>query len=55
MKKYKVMARYSTFLETELEAEDIQQALDIAREMDGGEFKETVLGEWTIDDIKEIA
>jgi hypothetical protein len=53
MKTFKVQASYTTFLDATIEAETIEQAFDIAREMDGAEFKDTGLGDWSIDNIFE--
>ena len=38
MKKFKVTASYTTYLETYVEAEDLEQAEQLACELDGGEF-----------------
>jgi len=55
MKKYKVTASYITYCTVEVEAENEDQAYEIAREMDGGDFKESnELGDWHINDIQEI-
>ena len=53
MKTFKVQASYTTFLDAVIEAETLEQALDIAREMDGAEFKDTGLGDWSIDNVFE--
>jgi len=55
MKTYKVTACYFTYCTAEVEAENEDQAYQIAREMDGGDFKESnELGDWHINDIQEI-
>ena len=55
MKTYKVTATYTVYCETEIEAENKDQAYQIAREMDGGDFKQSnELGDWHINDIQEI-
>ena len=52
-KRFTVQASYTTFLDATVEADTIEQALDIARNMDGGDFKDTGLGDWSIDNIFE--
>lgn len=54
-KKFKVQASYTTFLDAVIEADTLEQALDIARDMDGAEFKDTGLGDWSIDNVFEEA
>jgi len=55
MKTYKVIACYFTYCTAEVQAENEDQAYQIAREMDGGDFKESnELGDWHINDIQEI-
>lgn len=55
MKTYKVTACYFTYCTAEVQAENEDQAYQIAREMDGGDFKESnELGDWHINDIQEI-
>jgi hypothetical protein len=56
MKKYKVYAVMSYILKTEVEAENEDQAWQIAHDTDGGMFtmvKDS--GDWHIDEVKEIA
>ena len=58
MKKFKVLASYRTYVYAIVEAEDEDQAYEIARDMDGGEFqrdKGDDLSDWSIDDIQEVA
>ena len=58
MKKFKVLASYRTFVYALVEAEDADQAYDIARDMDGGDFdraKGDDLSDWSIDDVEEVA
>jgi hypothetical protein len=54
MKKFKVLASYRTYVYAIVEAEDEDQAYEIAREMDGAEFqrgKGDDLSDWSIDGI----
>ena len=56
MKKFKVLASYRTFVYALVEAED--EAYDIARDMDGGDFERAKgddLSDWSIDDVEEVA
>jgi hypothetical protein len=41
MKKFKVTVSYITYCTAEVEAEDEDQAYEIARDMDGGDFTES--------------
>lgn len=52
MKKFKVVATMTTYLTTEIEAEDVDQAYDIAHDLDGGEFTEIPhMGDWEIYEV----
>jgi hypothetical protein len=51
MKKFKVLASYRTYVYAIVEAEDEDQAYEIARQMDGGEFQGDDLSDWSIDGI----
>ena len=53
MKKFLVYASYVNYVKTEVEAESIDEAKDIAYELDGGDFKDTGLGDWSVDNIFE--
>lgn len=58
MKKFKVLASYRTYVYALVEAEDADQAYDIARDMDGGDFEREKwddLLDWSIDDVEEVA
>jgi len=58
MKKYRVLASYRTYVYALVEAENEDQAYEIARDMDGGQFerdKGDDLSDWSIDDIQEVA
>ena len=56
MKTYKVTATYTVYCETEIEAENKDQAYQIARELDGDAFEPVDndgLADWRIYDISE--
>lgn len=56
MKIYKITAAYTVFCETEIEAENKDQAYKIARELDGGAFElvdNDGLSDWRIYDVSE--
>lgn len=56
MKKFKVTARMSTFLEATVEAETLSEAQEIAENMDGGDFTETKdYGDWNIESVTEVS
>jgi len=58
MKKYRVLASYRTYVYAIVEAENEDQAYEIARDMDGGDFerdKGDDLSDWSIDDIQEAS
>jgi hypothetical protein len=55
MKKFKVTACYYTYCTAEVEAETEDQAFEIARDMDGGDF--TASGDnydWHINSVEEV-
>jgi hypothetical protein len=54
MKKFKVMASYITYCTAEIEAESQEEAEQIARNMDGGEFEADAGDDWIIDDVLEV-
>jgi hypothetical protein len=55
MKTYKVTACYYTYCTTTVEAESEEQAQEIAKDMDGGDFKQSgELGDWHINDVTEV-
>lgn len=53
MKTYKVLAKYTTYVYTFVEAEDEEQAWDKAQELDGGTFKDSGYGDWDIESVEE--
>ena len=54
MKRYKVMANYVTFVSMEIEAENLDEAMEIAFNADGGDFKNDGFGDWNIDEVIEV-
>jgi len=55
MKKYKVTASYLTFCTLEVEAENEDQAWEMAREADGGDFEALPdLADWYINEVQEV-
>lgn len=54
MKTFKVTANYVTYLEAYVEAEDLEQAEQLAYELDGGAFEAVDNDSWNIDDIHEV-
>lgn len=54
MKTYKVTASYVTRCTIEIEAEDEDQAYQLARELDGGSFQTVMDDDWHIDHITEV-
>ena len=56
MNKFKVLASYKSYCMVEIEAEDEEQAWEIAWEMDGGSFEPADNGEgnWFIEDVAEV-
>jgi hypothetical protein len=53
MKKFKIHASYTTYLSATIEAENRDEAREIAYNMDGSDFKDTGMGDWNIDEIFE--
>lgn len=52
MKKFKVIASYKVYCHAIVEAETWEEAEQIARDMDGGDFdvdRENGLGDWNIE------
>lgn len=50
MALYKVLASYVTYLSVDIEADNEAQALDIARDLDGGDFNISGYSSWNIDE-----
>lgn len=53
MRTYKVTAQYTTYVYQFIEAENDEQAWDIAQELDGGSFKDSGYGDWDICSVDE--
>ena len=56
MKRFTVTASYTMYCNAEIEAENIEEAKEIARNLDGGYFQpDTYKGDdWNIEDVHEI-
>ena len=54
MRKFKVLASYVNVCEVEIDAEDEDQAWEIARDMDGGSFTPCGGADWQIDEVIDI-
>ncbi len=54
MPKFIVRASYITYLTAEIEAENEDEAHEIAQNMDGASFDRTDLDDWNIDAVEEI-
>jgi uncharacterized membrane protein YkoI len=55
MKKFKITACYYTYCTAVVEAEDEEQAYELARDMDGGDFEASDdHSDWHINDVVEI-
>jgi hypothetical protein len=53
MKTYRVLASYTTYCEVTIEAENEDEAYEIATQMDGGSFDSKGYGDWNIDQVTE--
>ena len=57
MKKYKVCASFITYVYTYVEANSMEEAWDIAEDIDGGDFerdKGDDLSDWSINMVHEV-
>lgn len=57
MKTFIVTASYITYCTAEIEAESQEEAYEIARSMDGGDFdvnRDTGLSDWEIEEVREV-
>lgn len=55
MKKFKITACYYTYCTAVVEAEGEEQAYELARDMDGGDFEASNDNtDWHINDVQEI-
>ena len=55
MKTYRVTAQYTTYVYVDIDAEDADQAWEAARDMDGGDFKDSGYGDWDIESVEQVA
>lgn len=53
MAKFTIQASYTTFLDATVEADSWAEARDKAIALDGNDFKDTGLSDWSIDNIFE--
>lgn len=55
MAKYRVWAKMTTYCYLDVEAEDEEQAKDVAEETDGGDFTaDDMQGDWEIEDDVDL-
>jgi len=59
MKTYRAIAAMTIYLAADIEAENLEQAEEIAQSMDGGSFERLrgrfdELGDWCITDVSEV-
>jgi hypothetical protein len=54
MKNYKVIAKYTVYLQSDIEAENEDQAWKIAYDLDGAAFDPFSDDNWTIADVFEV-
>lgn len=54
-KKFHVIASYINYCETVIEADNLEQAQQMASSMDGGDFNLMLgSGDWSIDCVEEV-
>lgn len=54
MKKFKITASYVSHCTAEIEAESLEEAERIARNMDGSDFSPAEGDDWKIDAVREV-
>ena len=54
MKKFKVTASYITYLIAEINADSLEEACELAKDLDGGSFEDKGGYDWNIDGVVEI-
>jgi len=54
MKKFIVSASFMSYCEIEIEAENLDEAKEIAYTLDSQTFQHSGYGDWNIDDVEEI-
>ena len=55
MKTFKIQASYLCYVEATIEADSLDEAKEIAYNMDGGDFKDVGYGDWYVDHVDEVA
>jgi hypothetical protein len=54
MKTFKVMASSISYYTLEIEADSLEEAQDMARDADGGDFEADGVGDWEIIEVREV-
>ena len=54
MPKFMVLASFVSYCEVEIDAENLDQAKELAYNMDGFDFTHSGYGDWNIDDVVEV-
>jgi hypothetical protein len=54
MKKYRIHASYTVYCSLEVDAENADEAREMAQEADGGDFDSDEHGDWNIDNVIEL-
>jgi len=54
MKTYRVLASYTVYCSMDVEAENLDEAKELAYDADGFDFSTDEHGDWNIDDVIEM-
>lgn len=54
MAKFEALAEYKTILRIEIEADTLEEAIALADNTDGGEWKVIDLDSWTVTDVFQL-
>lgn len=54
MTLYKVLAQYTTYVYTHIEAENYEEAQELANNLDGSDFRDTGHGDWDIYSVEKM-
>ena len=54
MATFEAFAEYTTILRIEIEADTLEQAIEIAGDTDGGEWKPVDFDGWTVTDVFQL-
>ena len=54
MKTFKVTASFISYCHAEIEAETLEEAIELARDLDGGDFIPAENDDWNIEDVVEV-